>query len=173
MRTEWDFEPVTYERERTFNLFAKVEDHANDIHDYLKYLKFGYGRATDDASTEIRHGRMTRDEGIEMVRRYDAREPTSLPYYGDFMGISVDHFYGLVAPMRDPSIWEKANGSWAAKDSVDRHPATQREQAARLDQIEDRTLSPANRSLYYNPANPPTKSGDAALDDPSASFRVV
>ena len=55
MIAEWDFAPVTYERERTFNLYAKIEDHANDVHDYLKYLKFGYGRATDDASMEIRH----------------------------------------------------------------------------------------------------------------------
>src|SRR3546814_19194892 len=78
MIAEGDFAPVTYERERTFNLYAKIEDHANDVHDYLKYLKFGYGRATDDASLEIRHGRLSREEGIEMVRRYDANEQTTL-----------------------------------------------------------------------------------------------
>ncbi|MEX2129066.1 MAG: N-acetyl sugar amidotransferase [Xanthobacteraceae bacterium] len=173
MRKEWDFAPVAYERERTFNLFAKIEDHANDVHDYLKYLKFGYGRATDDASMEIRHGRMTREEGIEMVRRYDAREPASLSYYCEFMGIGVDRFYALVNPMRDPSIWEKANGGWRAMDSVDRHPITQREQAARVDQVEDRTLAPANRTLYYNPANPPPNTGDPDLDRPSPIFRVM
>jgi N-acetyl sugar amidotransferase len=173
MRREWGFAPVTYERERTFNLFAKIEDHANDVHDYLKYVKFGYGRATDDASMEIRHGRMTREEGIAMVQRYDAREPASLAYYCDFMGISVDKFYSLVEPMRDATIWEKANGAWRAKDSVDRHAIGQREQAARVDQVEDRTLSPANRSLYFNPANPPPPSGDPELDTPSVSFRVM
>jgi hypothetical protein len=173
MRREWDFAPVAYERERTFNLFAKVEDHANDVHDFLKYLKFGYGRATDDASMEIRHGRMTREEGIEMVRRYDAREPASLGFYCEFMGISVEKFYGLVEPMRDQSIWEKANGGWRAKDSVDRHPITQRDQAARVDQAEDRTLATANRTLYFNPENPPPKTGNPALDAPSLSFRVI
>jgi hypothetical protein len=89
------------------------------------------------------------------------------------MGISVEKFYGLVEPMRDPSIWEKANGGWRTRDSVDRHPITQREQAARVDQVEDRTLSPKNRTLYFNPANPPPKTGDPGLDAPSASFRVV
>src|SRR5690606_30181473 len=73
MMKEWDFASIAYERERTFNLHSKIEDHANDVHDYLKYLKFGYGRATDDASMEIRHGRMTREEGMELVRRYDSR----------------------------------------------------------------------------------------------------
>lgn len=173
MRREWDFAPVTYERDRTFNLFAKIEDHANDVHDYLKYLKFGYGRATDDATTEIRHGRMTREEGIEMVRHYDAREPESLAYYCDFLGISTEQFYALVEPMRDLSVWEKSNGSWHVKDSVDRHPITQREQAARVDQVEDRTLGQANRELYFNPANPPLPSGNPLLDKRSTAFRVI
>jgi len=91
MRT-WNFSPIAFQRDRTFNLYAKIDDHANDVHDYLKYLKFGYGRATDDASMEIRHGRMSREEGMEMVRQYDANEPSSLGYYCDFLGISKDRF---------------------------------------------------------------------------------
>ena len=39
MIREWGFSPVAYERDRTFNLYAKIEDHANDVHDYQKYLK--------------------------------------------------------------------------------------------------------------------------------------
>ena len=59
MIKEWGFSPISYQRQRTFNLYAKIEDHANDVHDYLKYLKFGYGRATNDAITEFPHGCMT------------------------------------------------------------------------------------------------------------------
>jgi hypothetical protein len=116
---------------------------------------------------------MTREEGIEMVRRYDAREPESLAYYCDFLGITVERFYELVEPMRDLSIWEKSNGNWQPKDSVDRHRITQREDAARVDQVEDRTLGPANRELYFNPDNPPPPSGDPLLDKRSAAFRVI
>lgn len=169
----WGFAPVTYERERTFNLFAKIDDHANDVHDYLKYLKFGYGRATDDASMEIRHGRMTREEGIEMVKRYDAREPSTLPMYCDFLGISVQDFYDLVGPMRDEAIWEKANGEWKAKDSIDRHVPGEREEAARVSQSNDRTFAPENRHLYFNPDSPPEPSGDPALDVRPAHFKVL
>ena len=75
------FRGVTWRRDRTFNLCAKTDDHANDVHDYLKYLKFGYGRATDDASIEIRHGRMTREEGVETVRESDAARPRTLDHY--------------------------------------------------------------------------------------------
>jgi N-acetyl sugar amidotransferase len=173
MMDVWGFEPVSYERDRTFNLFAKIDDHANDVHDYLKYLKFGYGRATDDASTEIRHGRMTREEGIAMVKRYDSREPSTLKLYCDFLGLSIDQFYGLVEPMRDPAIWEKINGKWYVKDSIDRHAIGPREEAARVPQSNDRTLGANNRHLYFNPDNPPPKCGDPALDDKPMRFQVV
>ena len=113
MMRAWGFSPIAYRRDRTFNLYAKIDDHANDVHDYLKYLKFGYGRATDDASMEIRHGRMSREEGMEMVRQYDANEPSSLDYYCDFLGISKGRFYALVDNQRDPRIWRRgAGGTW-------------------------------------------------------------
>ncbi|WP_299615478.1 N-acetyl sugar amidotransferase [Pelagibius sp.] len=173
MIAEWDFAPVTYERERTFNLYAKIEDHANDVHDYLKYLKFGYGRATDDASMEIRHGRMTREEGIDMVARYDANEPMTLEGYCEFLGISKQGFYDLVAPMRDPQIWEKPNGHWTAKDSVIRQPIGAREERARVSQSNDRTLAPENRHLYYNPALPPLPRGNPLLDERPLRFKTL
>lgn len=174
MIKEWGFSPVAYERDRTFNLYAKIEDHANDVHDYLKYLKFGYGRATDDASMEIRHGRMTREEGIAMVKRYDAREPSSLAYYCEFLGVSKSQFYALVDNQRDPGIWKKdATGTWVALDSVDRHPIDASHDAQRVIQVADRTLAPHNRHLYYNPANPPLPYGVEALDKQSVQFRVL
>ena len=174
MIREWGFAPVTYERERSFNLYGKIEDHANDVHDYLKYLKFGYGRATDDASMEIRHGRMSREEGIEMVKRYDAREPSSLQYYCEFLGISKRRFYDLVVPMRDAAIWGEGGVSDAQPlDSADRHPIGDAEERARPKASPDHALADHNRHLYYNPALPPLPSGDAALDLRPAAFKVL
>lgn len=174
MIKEWGFSPVAFERDRTFNLYAKIEDHANDVHDYLKYLKFGYGRATDDASMEIRHGRMAREEGIAMVKRYDAREPSSLAYYCEFLGITKGQFYALVDSQRDPAIWKQgADGTWVAQDSADRHLIDASYDALRVTQVEDRTLAPHNRHLYFNLANPPIPYGVDALDKQSKQFRVL
>ena len=174
MMEKWDFAPITYRRDRTFNIYAKIDDHANDVHDYLKYLKFGYGRATDDASIEIRHGRMTREEGIEMVRQYDATEPSTLAMYCDFMGMKTEDFYKLVEPMRDPSVWEKLNdGSWEPKDSITRHEIGDSEEAARVAQSEDRTFAPHNKNLYYNEASPPEKLGDPRLDEFPKKFQIL
>jgi N-acetyl sugar amidotransferase len=174
MIKEWQFSPVAYERERTFNLYAKIEDHANDVHDYLKYLKFGYGRATDDAGMEVRHGRMTREEGLKMVERYDARTPSSREAYCDFLGLKRNEFYALVESMRDPAIWHKnKDGEWAVLDAAWRHPVGENEETHRVKQLEDRTLGQTNRHLYYNPANPPLPLGDPNLDEKPLHFKIL
>jgi N-acetyl sugar amidotransferase len=170
---EWDFSPVTYERDRTFNLYAKIEDHANDVHDYLKYLKFGYGRGTDDASMEIRHGRMTREEGFEAVRHYDAREPSSLEYYCEFLSITRGQFYDLVENMRDAKIWRKSGTEWQATDAVWKHEIGKAENEHRPKPSDDRTFADANRHLYFNPRKPPSKTGDPAVDVKPKRFKVL
>jgi len=171
--SEMGFSPVTYERERTFNLFSKIEDHANDVHDYLKFVKFGYGRATDDASMEIRHGRMTREEGIEMVKRYDSNEPSTLEMYCEFLGISKQEFYEIVEPMREDGVWRKEQGQWILNDSIDRQTIGEREEKARVKQVEDRSLSHLNRGYFFNPEHPPEASGNPDFDIKPAKFRVL
>jgi N-acetyl sugar amidotransferase len=174
MMREWNFMPVAHKRDRTFNLYAKIDDHANDVHDYLKYLKFGYGRATDDASMEIRHGRMAREEACEVVREYDATEPSSLGFYCDFLGITKERFYALVDAKRDPRIWERGKGGeWVATDAVWKHTIGAPEEQARIPQSGDRTFSAPNRHLYYNSANPPAPTGDPRLDERSVAFKVI
>lgn len=152
---KYGFTPLATKRDRTFALYSKIEDHANEVHDYLKYLKFGYGRATDDASMEIRHGRMSREEGIEMVRQYDPVRPSTLDMYLEFLGMGEDEFLDCVEPMRDPDIWEKApDGTWKATDSVLNHGTGPGIEEARVEQVEDRTFAPENAHLFFSEATP-------------------
>jgi len=134
MIRDYGFETAR-ERDRTFNLYDKVDDvHANGVHDYLKYLKFGYGRATDDASTEIRHGRMTREQGIAMVVKHDAARPRDLDLLLEFLGMTETQFEGLVEHLRDERIWghDPATGKWQPKDSIGNHRNDPGVEAARL-----------------------------------------
>ncbi len=125
-------------RDRTFNLHDKLDDiHANGTHDYLKYLKFGYGRCTDDASTEIRHGRMTREEGISMVAKYDHVRPKDLDIYLRFIGMTEKEFLDSIEHLRDRRIWEKTeDGSWKIKDSVSNHVHDHNVEKARLKNVQ-------------------------------------
>ncbi len=133
----YDFGVARSPRDRTFNLYAKLEDlHANGAHDYLKYLKFGYGRATDDASTLIRAGIITREEGIELVRRYDHVRPRDLDVWLRFVGMDEKEFFASVDSLRDPSVWERdADDRWRAKDSVMNHIRDQHVEEVRLPSV--------------------------------------
>ena len=126
-QTEFVIDELGFEtsqgRERTFNIYDKLDDlHANGLHDYLKFLKFGYGRATDDAATEIRHGRMTREEGIEMVMKHDSVRPRDVDVFLKAVGMDEPELLSLIENMRDPSIWAKDDeGEWVRTDVIANH----------------------------------------------------
>jgi hypothetical protein len=136
-------------REKTFILHGKIDDHANDVHDYLKFLKFGYGRATDDTSMEVRHGRMTREEGIELVKLYDHVCPSSLNTYLEFLQVTEQEFYDWIEPMRDTDIWEKGSeGQWRLKDSIANHVND-----SGVDKVRPELKAPADRTFGENNQN--------------------
>ena len=67
------------------------------LNQMIKYYKFGFGRVTDYVNEEIRLGRLTRAEGIELVERYDdACSPDYIQSFADYIGISVDEFWRQV-----------------------------------------------------------------------------
>ncbi len=57
--------------------YENLDNHQTGIHDYFKFLKFGFGRATDIACNHIRRGRLSRADALEMVKRHDGAYPTT------------------------------------------------------------------------------------------------
>lgn len=57
--------------------YENIDNHQHGIHDYFKFLKFGFGRATDIASIHIRRGRISREQGLDMVKLHDGKYPWS------------------------------------------------------------------------------------------------
>ena len=56
--------------------YENLDNHQTGIHDYFKFLKFGFGRATDIACTHIRRARLTRQDGLDAVKRLDGLFPS-------------------------------------------------------------------------------------------------
>jgi N-acetyl sugar amidotransferase len=109
--------PVPFER--TYKLASNLDDrYENGIHDLMKFIKFGYGRATDHTSRDIRLGYMTRDEGIELVRKYDDVVSSDLQYWLDYVGMPEKEFWSIADSFRDPRVWKQnENGQWS-KDNI-------------------------------------------------------
>lgn len=55
--------------------YENLDNHQTGIHDYFKFIKYGFGRATDIACNHIRRGRLTREEGLQLVKRHDGAFP--------------------------------------------------------------------------------------------------
>ena len=55
----------------TYSKYSSIDDKIDDLHYYTTFIKFGIGRATYDASQEVRNGDITRDEAVALVARYD------------------------------------------------------------------------------------------------------
>lgn len=55
--------------------YENVDNYQTGIHDYFKFLKFGFGRATDLACLHLRRGRISRDDAVEMVNMHDGKFP--------------------------------------------------------------------------------------------------
>lgn len=127
------------EQQRTFNTYEDVHCfHSAGVHDYLKFLRLGYGKVTDHASREIRLRRMTREEGIAMVGRYAAKKPADLPLFLDWVGMTEGEFDACVRDRRDPSMWRATpDGEYELLDSVSNHQATPDVERARLEKREE------------------------------------
>jgi N-acetyl sugar amidotransferase len=113
------FLPNTERSEGTYSKYASLDDQIDGFHYYLAYIKFGIGRATSDAAHEIRDGKITRDEGVALVKRYDGEFPKK--YYKEFLdycAISDDEVSEVIDSWRADHIWKYVNGQWSLKCPV-------------------------------------------------------
>jgi len=113
------FAANTKRSEGTYSKYASLDDEIDGFHYYLSYIKFGIGRATSDAAHEIRDGKITREEGAALVKRYDHESPKR--YYKeflDFCSITDEEVNEVIDSWRSDHIWAKENGVWKLRHPV-------------------------------------------------------
>lgn len=102
----------TEKQTRTFDTYNDVDCfNYSDVHDYIKFIKYGYGKVTDHACREIRLRRMTREQGMDMVKKYTNNSPQHLPLFLNWIGITENSFHYLIDQHRNKEIW-KRNEDW-------------------------------------------------------------
>jgi N-acetyl sugar amidotransferase len=113
----------TYEKvvEGSLVNYENLDNHQTGIHDYFKFLKFGFGRATDLACLHIRRGRLTRQDGLDAVRRLDGRFPWE--YLGKPLeeilrplDLTIDEFIRICDKFTNKKIFKRDNSGSLVKD---------------------------------------------------------
>ena len=94
--------------EGTYTDFEDIDCGFMPIHQYFKFVKYGYGRATDHASYEIRQGRMNKKQAKELIIEYEGKVPTK--YFKEFLkflNITEDHFFKTRDRFTNPILFKK------------------------------------------------------------------
>jgi N-acetyl sugar amidotransferase len=80
--------------------YEKVECTFQGMRDFSKFVKRGYGRTNHLMSIDIRHGRKTREEAVEIEQQYDGKRPASMDWFLDILKMSEDEYYETLKPLR-------------------------------------------------------------------------
>tara|TARA_R110002126_G_scaffold288768_2_gene442903 strand:- start:64338 stop:65591 length:1254 start_codon:yes stop_codon:yes gene_type:complete len=107
-------------QERTYNTYESIHCYNNaSVHDYVKYLKFGYSKVNDHVARDIRLKRMNKAKGLELINQYLDVKPGTLEVFLDWVGLTEDEMLQYIDPFRDPTAWEKdGSGHWQCIGSV-------------------------------------------------------
>jgi N-acetyl sugar amidotransferase len=115
------FKARPFRTQGTYSKYNSIDDKIDDLHYYTTFIKFGIGRATYDASQEIRNRHLTRDEGISLVKKFDGEFPDR--YFDevmDYLEIDGEYFKNeLTDKFRSPHLWGKdVSGIWKLRHNV-------------------------------------------------------
>ena len=114
------FEVNEARSEGTYSKYASLDDQTDWLHFYLAFIKFGIGRTTSDTAHEIRDGKISREEGVMLVKKFDSE--LSKKYFKitlDYMSISEKEFWEVIDSWRSPHIWEKTEQFlWRLKNPI-------------------------------------------------------
>ena len=114
-----NFEANDVRTEGTFTKYNSLDDKIDGLHYWTTYIKFGIGRATYEASHEIRHHHLTREDGVRLVRRFDGEFPKR--YFKEileYMNMTEEEFFRLADKFRSPHLWKKTGTGWQLRHKV-------------------------------------------------------
>ncbi len=117
---------------RTFDCYDYVDcfNYMN-LHDQLKLYKHGYSKVTDHASREIRFGRITRDEGLALVRAHEAQPADYVPQFCEWLGVTANSLQFLMDQHRNRRLWHEGEpGRWTFNGWSVQQPHERRGQPA-------------------------------------------
>lgn len=103
--------------EGTYNNYENLDEKMHGLHDYLKFVKYGFGRATDHACIDIRNGRLSRDEAIKIVNEFDGKYPHySIKEFHKYSGLSEKQINQIIDSFTNPLLFKKTTNGHFERD---------------------------------------------------------
>ena len=115
------FKARPFRTQGTYSKYNSIDDKIDDLHYYTTFIKFGIGRATYDASQEVRNKHLTREEAAGLVKKFDGEFPDR--YFNEIMeylNIDPNHFHELCNKFRSPHLWAMVDGEWKLRHTVNK-----------------------------------------------------
>jgi len=103
-----NFKPNDRRKDGSYSKYAGIDDTLEDLHFFMQAIKFGMGRCTWDAAQEIRSGRLEREEGIALVRKFDLEPPQeNLSSILKYLKMKESEFWGIIDSFRTKHLWSR------------------------------------------------------------------
>jgi len=118
---KYGFRDLAHEwrREGCIEDFHQIDSVAYLVNPWMKYPKFGHARATDVASYLIRHGKLTREEAIKLVKEFDHKiDQRTVQAFCEFTGYTIKEFWDIVEKFWNRQIFKKVNDEWVLKNPI-------------------------------------------------------
>ncbi len=115
------FEANPVRTEGTYSKYNSLDDKIDGFFYYTSHIKFGMGRAMQDAAQEIRNKKITTDEGKALIKKFDGEFPKR--YYPEFLtyvGMTDEEFRQTCDSFRSPHLWANVNGEWKLRHTVNK-----------------------------------------------------
>lgn len=103
--------------EGTYTNYENLDEETVGLHDYLKYVKYGFGRATDHACIDIRNNRISREEGIDLVKKYDGKYPHyAIKKFIEYSGLSKNEIDKIIDSFTNKKLFKCNRNGKLIKD---------------------------------------------------------
>ena len=113
------FKPNTERTEGSYSKYSSIDDKIDDFHYFTTYIKYGLGRASYDASQEVRCGKITREEAVSLVKKYDGEFPKkNFKAFLEYINVNESEFWKIIDSYRSPHLWNKKDNNWKIKEIV-------------------------------------------------------
>ena len=113
------FSPNVERTQGSYSKYSSIDDKIDYFHYYTTLIKFGIGRTTYDASQEIRNDKITRDEGVTLVKKFDQEFPDKyFKEFLDYIDLTETQFWKNINKFRPPHLWVKEKNRYKLKYQV-------------------------------------------------------